>query len=290
MFQLFLDLVKTGSFSATAKKNFRTQPAVSISIRKLEESLGVKLLEQKRRKIKLTLEGEDLKDRMAHILQLVEDLKFEASLATRYPRGRVHIATIYSVGLYELSGPIKLFVKKYRDIQLDIHYELSQKIYDLVENREVDLGIVAYPRQGPVIEVIQMIEDEMVIITAPGEDLGRYAQVSLEKLAGLEFVAFSENTPTRHAIDQALSHAKVRVNIRFENENVETLKKAVEVGIGVSIVPIKCVEKEKQSGQLKVIKIKGRLLKRPIGVIKARKYPLNRATTFFVNELFKKPA
>lgn len=290
LFRLFLDLIKTGSFSDTAKKHFRTQPAVSIAIRRLENELGIKLLEPQRRKIKLTLEGENLKDRMAHILQLVDDLKFEASLATRYPRGRVTIATIHSVGLYELTDPIKLFVKKFRDIQLDIRYDLSKRIYDLVENREVDLGIVAYPQQTPEIEVVLMVENEMVIITSPGDELGRSSQVPLEKLAGRDFVAFSDKTPTRHAIDQALNHANVRVEMRFENENIETMKKAVEVGIGISIVPIKSIERERQSGQLKVVRIKGQFLKRPIGIIKSRKYPLNQAAAFFMKELFNKPA
>ena len=288
LFRLFLDLSKTKSFSATARKHFRTQPAVSIAIKKLENELGVSLIERRGYPIKLTLEGEILKYQMVQILQLVDNLRFEASLATRSAKGSVKIATINSVGLYELSDTIKMFVKKYPDIQLDIHYDTSQRIYDLVEKREVDVGIVAYPRQSPAIEVIPMEEDEMVIITAPDEGISDRSSLPLKELSGKAFAAFSESTPTRQAIDQVLQDLKVHVNIRFESENIETIKKAVEVGIGVAIVPIKCVEQEKLNEQLKVFKIKGYTLKRPIGIIKARQYPLNRASAFFVNKLFKK--
>ncbi|OIO38192.1 MAG: hypothetical protein AUJ72_02835 [Candidatus Omnitrophica bacterium CG1_02_46_14] len=290
LLRLFLDLAKTKNFSATAKKHFRTQPAVSIAIKRLETDLGLQLIDRKGRGIKLTPEAEILKDQMIQILEHVDDLRFEASLAARRPAGRVKIATIHSVGLYELSSTIKLFVKKYRDIQLDIRYDSSQKIYDLVENREVDLGIVAFPRKTPAIEVIPMVEDEMVVITPTGEKLGSRASVSLQELSGKDFVAFSESVPTRQAIDQVLQSSKVKVNVRFENENIETIKKAVEVGIGLSIVPIKCIEKEKQNGQLTVLKINGQTLKRSIGILKSRKYPLNRAATFFIEKLFKKSA
>ena len=288
-FTLFMDLIKTKSFSLTAKKHFRTQPAISIAIKRLENELGVQLLERKGHKIKLSPEGEALKTQMAEIIRLTNDLKFQASQLAKQPKGLVKIATVHSIGLYELSDTIRSFIKKYPDIRIHIDYEQSQKVYALVEEKEVDFGIVAYPVSSHAIEAIPMAEDKMVIIASPGADFSKKPEMSLKDLNGMNFVAYSEGIPTRHAIDRVLRQAGVNVEIRFENENIETLKKAVEVGIGVSIVPLKSVEREKQTGQLAVIKIKGQPLKRPIGIIKPRKYPSNKPADFFIKELLRRP-
>ena len=284
-FTLFMDLIKTKSFSLTAKKHFRTQPAISMAIKRLENELGVQLLERKGHKIKLSPEGGVLKTQMAEILRLTNDLKFQASELARHPKGVVKIATVYCVGLYELSDTIRSFIKKYPDIRLHIDYEPSQRVYALVEEKEVDYGIVAYPLSSHAIEVIPMAEDKMVIISSPSAEFGRKSERTLKDLDEMNFVAYSETIPTRHAIDRLLRQAGVNVEIRFESENIETLKKAVEVEIGVSIVPMKSVEREKQTGQLAVIKIKGQPLERPIGIIKPKKYPLNKPAQFFIKEL-----
>ncbi|MBI2094737.1 MAG: LysR family transcriptional regulator [Candidatus Omnitrophica bacterium] len=283
--ELLLELVKTGNFSLTAKRYFRTQPAVSIAVRKMEEELGVRLVERGGRRVKLTPEGDLLKKQMADILRLVGDLKFQASVLGRRPKGRVKIATIHSVGLYELGDTIKLFIKKYRDIRLDLRYEQSREIYDLVHEKEVDFGIVAYPVQTAAIEVLPMPPDEMVLISSHGPRFEHRAQIALEELDGADFAAFPENIPTRRAIDGILEKAGVRVEIRFENENIETLKKAVEVGLGVSIVPRKAIEKDREGRLFSVMKIKGQPLRRPIGIVKSRKTPLSKAADLFVKEL-----
>jgi DNA-binding transcriptional LysR family regulator len=214
-------------------------------------------------------------------------MKFQSSLLGKKPKGNITIATIHSVGLYELSDTIKLFIKKYRDIRLHLLYESSQKIYELVEKREVDLGLVAYPVSGGLIEVVPVSVNEMALITSPSLGLKKRGAISLEDLQGMDFVAFSENVPTRKAIDEALAKAGVKVQIRFSNENIETLKKAVEVGLGVSILPLKAIEKDEARQRFDVLRIKGTPLMRPVGIVKSAKYPLNKASELFVNALLK---
>lgn len=285
--RFFWEIAKSGSFSQAARKHYRTQPAVSMAIRRLEEELGVRLIERQGRRARLTTEGDLLKDSIGKILQLSDDLKFEASLAAKHPRGTVKVATIHSVGLYEISDTIKLFVKRYGNVKLDIQYDTSQKIYELVEEKEVDLGIVAYPRETNTVEVIPMTMDKMAVIASPTGDWARRSSVRLRDLNGVDFVAFAKHVPTRHAIDLALAQAGARAAVRFENENIETIKKAVEVGIGISIVPLKCIENEKRAGLLKVIRIQGEALTRPIGILRSSKYPPSKAAQFFVTELLK---
>jgi LysR family transcriptional regulator, transcriptional activator of the cysJI operon len=223
--ELLLDLMKTGSFSATAKKHYRTQPAISIAIKKIEEELGVRLIDRETRRVRLTPEGEHLKILIMEILRQVSDLKFQASRLGQHPKGRVKIATIHSIGLYELSDMIKWFIKKYQDIRLDLRYETSKKIYHLVEDGEVDFGIVAYPVETNLIQVLRMRQDEMVLISSKARKPQNRSVISLQQLDGMDFVTFSEDTPTRSAIEKFFRQAGIHVEIRFENENIETLKR-----------------------------------------------------------------
>ena len=286
---LFLDLIKTGSFSQTAKNHFRTQPAVSIAIRKLEEELGISLFKRYGHQIKLTPEGEILKDSVLQITSRVDDLFFQSSLLAHHPKGHVHFSAIHSVGLYELDSIIKTFIKKYRDIRLHIHYHRAEQIYADVIHHEVDFGIVAYPDPPPECETIPFDEDEMVLISAPKSEAARQRQIDPEWLSNKSFVTFSAGLPTRLAIDRYVTQQNIRVMVRFEDENIEMLKKAVEVGIGVALVPSKSVRREKRSGNLIVSTLKGKPLKRPTGIVRLKNYSISQAAGFFLKELLKKP-
>jgi len=281
---LFVDLAQSKSFSATARKFYRSQPAVSISIRKLEEELGVLLLQRGAASVRLTPEGEILRKQAVEILSLVDDLKFQASQLAKKPKGYVRFAAIHSVGLYELSDTIRVFIKKFKDIRLGLQYDEFRRVYELVESQEIEFGVVAYPQATNAIEVIPMMEHEMVVIVPKEGPFRGRAEVKLTELEGQSFVTFLEGTPTRQAIDGALKKAGVAVDMRFEDNNIEMLKKAVEVGMGVSIVPLKTVEKEK-SGRFRLLHIKNRPLKRPIGIVKLKTHRLSRAAGLFVEEL-----
>lgn len=285
--ELFLDLAQSHSFSATAKKFFRTQPAVSISIRKLEEELGVGLIERGSGTVRLTAEGEILRKQAAEILSQVNDLKFRASVIAKKPEGLVRFAAIHSIGLYELSDTIRYFIKKYREIRLKLHYDEFRKVYERVEDKAVDFGVVAYPQATHDVEVIPLRESEMVVIAPKDKKFGSRKEIRLEELEGMEFVTFASGIPTREAIDAVLKQAKVEVDVRFEDNNIETLKNAVEVGMGISILPFKTVEKESHLGRFTMRHIKGQPLKRPIGIIKLKRRPLSRAAEFFLEALLK---
>ncbi len=282
--RLALDLMKTGNFSQTARRHYRTQPAVSISIRKLENELGLRLFERSGRRVRLTSQGEQLKDDLAGILKSIEDFKFNASLLEKNPAGEVHFGTIRSIGLYELGPVIKKFIKKYKEIRLKIQYDEAALIYAAVEKKEIDFGIVAYPAATKTIEVLAFTANPMVIIAPPDTPLRR-SKISFKELNGMKFVAFSQGIPTRQAIDRIFHRTGVTVDISFEDSNIETLKKAVEVGMGVSILPLQSVEREYQNGQLRVIRFKEFTLKRPIGIIRLKRYPLRKSAELFLREL-----
>jgi DNA-binding transcriptional LysR family regulator len=285
--ELFMDLAQTRNFSATAKKFYRTQPAVSIAIRRLEEDLGVPLLERKSGPVRLTAEGEALQKSAAEVLMLVKDFRFQASLLAKHPKGLVRVATTHSVGLHELSDPIGSFIKRYRDIRLELRYVEAERVYSLVESRSVDFGVVAYPGPTRTIEVLPMMESELVIISPPSRFRGK-DKLSLSELDGEDLVAFPPEALTRRAVDRALLAVDARPVVRFEDSNIETLKKAVEVGIGSAIVPRTSVAKER-SGRFRVMKIHGAALYRPIGLLKLKAHRLSLAANLFAEELLTRP-
>lgn len=281
---LFVDLARSRSFSLTAKKFFRSQPAVSIAVQKLEEELGVSLLERGSGPLRLTPAGETLKKQASEILLKVSDLKFQASVLAKKPAGFVKFAAVHSVGLYELSDPIRHFIRRYKHVQLKLHYDDFSRVYDLVQNQDVDFGVVAYPQATHTLEVIPMKESEMVVIAPVSAAFRKKSVIQLADLQGEKFVTFEQGIPTRQAIDRALNKAGVDMDIQFEDNNIETLKKAVEVGMGVSIVPLKSVERDR-AGRFRILHLKDRPLRRPIGIVKLRSRRLSGSSALFVSQL-----
>ncbi len=285
--RLFLDLARLGSFSRTAKQHYRTQPAVSLVLKKLEEELGLKLIERDSRNMRLTPEGEILKNPMAEVLRLTEELKFIASTLAKHPRGRVRIAAIHTVGFYGLGPTIKRFIHRYPDIRLQFQYDHSKRVYQIVEEKEADFGIVAHPLHTPDIEVYPLEPDRMVLITPPDRRWSGHQSKRVEQLSGERFVAFSEQAPTRTAIDEVFQKKGVQVEIAFEDDNIEMIKKAVELGMGVSIVPENSVRADARAGHLRLFPLIGFPL-RPIGMIKLKRRALSKAAELFVAGLRKR--
>jgi len=150
---------------------------------------------------------------------------------------------------------------------------------------KIDLGIVAFPEKRTKIETIHCGEDELVLIVAKGHPLGAKKTVRLEQIDGEPFIAFDEGQPTREAIDKLLSETGVTVDLRMTNDNIYTIKKAVEAGVGVSIVPANTVNEEIHQGSLIRLKIRDAKLSRPLALLKLKKTKLNTPLEIFVEKL-----
>ena len=285
--KIFRDIILTKSFGKAAKLNFITQPAASIQLKKLEGELGVKLIHRSSRAVHVTAEGARVLPHIEELIQKCEALKHIAQKTDLRPKGDVRIATIHSVGLYELSPFMKESIRNYPDIQLHLQYRPSDVIYDLVRKNEIDLGIVAYPQASHKVCMTPFRSDEMVLVVPVYHRLAKRKRIRLSQIAGENFVAFDQGIPTGDKVRQLLKDRDVRVNVRMVNENIDTLKNAVEVGLGISIVPRKTVEKEIDRGILKAIGISDVRFRRPLGILTAEAYSLNPAAKVFLKLLIK---
>src|SRR5438046_284045 len=182
--KVFCDVVETRSFSAAASQNFVTQSAVSQQIRMLEERYGRQLLERTRGNVQLTPAGEILYQVSKDIVQRYQDLEARLQAMTQVVAGPVRVATVHSIGLYELSSQLKRYLHAFPQVHLHLEYSRSNKIYEDAVRGNIDLGVVAYPSKRPQITVIPFREDRLVLACPPGHPLARHRQISLTKLNG----------------------------------------------------------------------------------------------------------
>lgn len=286
--KIFRDIANEKSFVKTAKLNFLTQPSISTHLKRLEDELGVKLFERAPRKVAITKEGELLLPHVEDLLLRHDNLKAHLAQTKQIPVGNVRIVTVYSVGMYELAPFLKKFIRTYPNIHIELQYRRAGVIYDLILENKIDLGIVAYPDTRAKIKVTPFGTDHLVLIVPPHHRFAKRKHIHLRQIQGEHFIAFDQGIPTREAIDQVLERLGIKVQIQMTNENIDTLKRAVEVALGISIVPSKTVTEEIRKGTLKSIQLDGVKLNRPLGILTLKEQILSFPVQLFIEMLTNK--
>ena len=280
--KLFCDVVCLKGFTQAASANSITQSAVSQRLKALEKGFGVPLIERRGAELHLTKPGEAVYRGARRILGELREIEEHLQEIGGEGEGSVRVATIYSVGLYELDPFVKKFLKVHPGIGVQVEYSRANKIYQDVINGSIDLGIVAYPVNKPQIRAIPFCEDELVLICSPEHPFSVHESVSLKKLASQPFVAFQQGIPTRKALDEILKKHMVSLTINAEFDNIELIKRAVEIGLGIAIVPSMTVKSEIQAGLLKALFLTEGPFLRPIAVVHRRGRSLSRAAKKFI--------
>ncbi|HYN84245.1 MAG TPA: LysR family transcriptional regulator [Pyrinomonadaceae bacterium] len=288
--KIFCDLVETQSFSQAAERNFVTQSAVSQQVRGLEEKFKRRLLERVRgrRDLALTEAGrtfyESSREVLRAYLTLVEDMRSLTGTVS----GTVRVATVYSVGLHELPPAVRDFMSLYPQAKIDLEYSRTTRIVRDVLSGAVELGVVAFPEKRRGLSVVPVGRDRLVLICPPGHALAGRKKVRAKDLDGQDFVLFERDIPTRRATDRVLRAHGVTVRRAAEFDNIETIKRAVEVGIGLGIVPRLSVTDEARTGQLAVVQLAEPEWTRTVGVIYRSDRTLNTAARKFLELLQKR--
>jgi DNA-binding transcriptional LysR family regulator len=284
-FKVFCDLAETQSFSKAAALNGVTQSAVSQRVRQMEEQFGATLIERGRRNFALTPEGLAMLDAAREILAVYNDLDSRLHSIRNVVSGNLRVASIFSIGLHELPPLLKAFRERHPNVQVQVDFRRSQQVYLEVQNGEVDAGLVAYPakRTGVAFDLFE--EDDMVLIVHPNHPFAQLESVPLKELNGQKFISFEPDTPTRKVVDRYLRENGVEPQHVMEFDNIETVKRAVEVESGISIVPENTVRQEVETGLLAAVHLDGKRLTRPLGVIYQRNRPRFPALAEFISIL-----
>jgi DNA-binding transcriptional LysR family regulator len=264
--KVFCDLIDTRSFSKAAAKNFISQSAVSQQVRAFEELFERQLVERNRKGLAPTAAGLAFYNGCREILDRYNALSEELKNMGNTVSGQVRVATIYSVGLHELSQVVKNFIKAYPQTNIHIEYSRANKVYDDVINGANDFGIVAYPAGSPQLEIIPFRSDRLALICYPEHRLSQYKKVDISELKHERLIGFERDIPTRKAVDKMLRDHQITPDYVMEFDNIETMKSYVEAGQGITIMPQSTVENEIKAGSLRAVKFTQTYI-RPIGII-----------------------
>lgn len=283
--KVFCDLAETESFTKAAQINSVTQSAVSQQISSLERQFKSLLIERSKKKFRLTREGQVLYDFSKQIIQTYDALHSKLQEIKDIISGTIRLATIYSIGLHDLPPYIKKFLKEYPTVHVHVEYRRANQVYDDVLGNVVDLGLVAYPTRDPKLEVVPLRKDPLVLICHPQHPLAKTKGVKLKTIAGQKFIGFEPDIPTRKALDKILKESGIEVQHVMEFDNIETVKRAVEIDAGVSIVPQGTISQEVAKQTLTSLPIEDGEFYRPLAAIYKKNKVLSPAMKQFLTIL-----
>ncbi len=286
--KIFCDLADLRSFSKTAEKHFLSQSAISQQLAQLEIVHKCQLIDRKKRPIELTTAGQLLYQAAKDIIERYEQLKSELTALKSSASTRINVAAIFSIGMHTLPDYVKRFMVSYPDVNVHIEYFSAERIYELVLSGDIDIGLVAVPKRDKRLDVYDFEAEPLVLACSPKHPLSSRSQVDIHQLQFERFISFEKNVPTRQWIDGILERYNVVVRPVMEFDNIETIKRAVEINSGLSILPEAAILQEIGSGTIKAIPISNEKFVRPTGIIVRKGKILSQAGRYFIELLRKK--
>ncbi len=280
--KVFCDLAETESFTKAAQVNSVTQSAVSQQISSLERTFKSLLIERSKKKFRLTREGQVLYDFSKQIIQTYDSLNHKLQEIKEIISGTIRVATIYSIGLHDLPPYMKKFLKNHPTVNIHVEYRRSNQVYEDVLGNVVDLGLVAYPNKDAKLETVSLRKDALVLVCHPQHPFAKLKSTKLKTIAAQKFVGFEPDIPTRKALDKIFREHNVEVNTVMEFDNIETVKRAVEIDAGISIVPESTVLQEVSKQTLAAVKLEDGDFFRPLAVIYKKNKVLSPAMKQFI--------
>jgi len=279
--KIFCDVVRLNSFSRAAAVNRISQSAVSQNVLQLEKGLGVQLLDRSKRPFQLTPEGKvyfdgcrALVDEYAAVEARVRSLKNEVA-------GTVSVAAIYSVGLSDMSRYVAQFAHLYPKAKVRLAYLHPHRVQEGVETGDFDLGLVSYPKVGRDLVALPWRDEPMVVVCQPRHRLASLKEARASDLNGERFVAFADNLVVRKEIDRQLAKFRCELDVVMAFDNVETIKRAVEIGEGIAILPVPTIQAELAGGTLVAVPLVEPAMVRPMGIIHSKRV-LSRTAQVFI--------
>jgi DNA-binding transcriptional LysR family regulator len=269
--EIFCDVVAVKSFSKGGSNNRISQSAASQAVHQLEKHLGTKLIDRNKRPIELTPAGEVYYGRCRLILSQLRNLEDEVQkLGNKRVSGRLRLGAIYSVGLLQMNQFVRKYQIAFPDVEIDLVYLHPEEVYEHIANEQCDMGIVSFPKGASEFEIIPWQDQRMVLATARDHTLSDRKQIDLQELEGEKLISFTSNLVIRKKLDSWLKREGMVLETVYEFDNVEYVKRAVEINNGVAILPLPTMSREVETGTLCAIELNGCDWVRPMGIIHKR--------------------
>ena len=283
--EFFRKVVEEGSFSKAAERVYRTQPAVSIAIRRLEEEIGAPLFERSQKTPALTDVGQVVYDYAKQILSLRDQALDGVAEMKLLKRGRVRIGANESTSHYLLPQIILDYLKRYPQVKVEIFGDSSDHLPREVLDGKVDFALMAFEAVDSDLKSFPLLKDELVLIMHPDHPLAKRAAVTVEELGKESFVAHNVKTGSRQRVIEAFAQHRTPLNITLELATIETIKRFVQLKIGLGFVPRMCVAEELERGSLAAVPVQDLTYKRTLWVTHRREMTFSHAAAAFLEVL-----
>jgi DNA-binding transcriptional LysR family regulator len=277
----FLEVAKLQSFSRAAEKLYRTQPAISAQVRLLEQECGEKLFDRSGKKVLMTPAGDILHRYAERIIGLHKEALQAVAELNQTARGKLYIGANEATCLYVLPKTFARFKHLYPLVQISIYRNFSHKIIQKVQEGAVELGIVTLPITATNMEVIPVFKDEMQVVVPVNHPMARKRSATAEEVANYPLI-LPKTGNTRVVIDRLLREYRQHVQISMELASVETIKKFVGAGLGISIISRAYAQPEVAANLLKLIPLEGEKLFRELGLVYRRDRYLSLPAKVFI--------
>ena len=280
--EVFMAVAAERSFSRAGTRMGRTQPAISSAIKLLEEELGERLFDRLGKSVKLTAAGELLVDYARRLLRLREEAMLAVGELRGLTRGTLSLGANETTCLYLLPEVLASFKQAYPQVQVDINRAISRAITKKVLDGSLDFGIVTMPVSDARLEAIMIHQDELALIVGPAHRLAHRRSVQMKELEEEPFILHRVGTTTRERLVNHFIEGGVTIKVTMELESIETIKRFVSIGMGISIVPRLCIAKEIQDGSLRALTIRDARFHRQLGLIYNKGRYLSQAARAFL--------
>jgi DNA-binding transcriptional LysR family regulator len=280
--EIFLSIAEEKSFSRAAEKMLRTQPAISIAIKRLEEELGESLFDRSSKNGSMTEAGKILFSYAQRMLNLRDEAREAVGELRGMFRGRLTIGANESTSLYLLPPLLMEYRKRHPNIKIEVFRNVSEKIPFEVQERNLDFGFLSYDPMNPQLQSMEIHRDELVLVVPPKHRLAKQKQVTVKDLGEEQFVAHNVKTPSRTKIFELFAQNRTPLNICIELATLETIKEFVLLGAGIAILPRLAVEAEIKSGKLVEVGVKGMKIEKTLRLVYRREQSLSHAAKSFL--------
>jgi DNA-binding transcriptional LysR family regulator len=283
--EFFLQVVAEGSFSKAAERVGRTQPAVSIAVRRLEEEVGAPLFDRSQKTPTLTEAGAVIQDYARRILSLRDQARGAVSELRALRRGLVRVGANESTSLYLLPQVILAFRDRHPEVKVEIYRHHSERLPREVLQGNVDFAVLAFEPEDRDLDSFCVLRDELALILNPAHPLSSREEVTVEELGGEPFLAHNVRTGSRNRVVEAFAEHHTPLNITLELATVETIKRFVLLNVGLAFVPRMCVREELERGALASVPVRGLSYARTLWVTHRRNATFSHAAAAFLSVL-----
>ncbi len=283
--EIFCEVVTRKSFSKAAEVFHVSQSAASQAVMQLEKRLNATLLDRSKRPFELTQAGELYYQGCRDLISQFRDIEDRVQQMGNKFTGRIRIAAIYSIVLSELEQLARNYRSQYPDVQLNIEYLHPSVVYDRLDQDECELGLVSFPERPSDFQAIPLDNEPIVVAVPLGHPFCDRTTIKVSELHNQRFIGFSHTLRIRRELDRWLRQKGVAVSIVHEFDNVENVKRDVEIGSGISLLPEPCLKRELNTGTLHMLTLEDAQWFRPIALLHRKGRTLSSATSRFVEML-----